>query len=115
MIVKEGGMALNWKSFMIGVGSGLVGGFAAYYLLANERICFVSAEKVLDEVKAAFKEQGQIFGSWIHMEAQPFEKNHLKYMVYKGGITRNNNGKAEQYEFVADARTGTILSVEKMG
>jgi predicted small secreted protein len=31
--------------------------------------------------------------------------------VYKGGITRNTEGKREQFEFVADASTGTILEL----
>ena len=31
--------------------------------------------------------------------------------MYKGGITRNTEGKREQFEFVADASTGTILEL----
>jgi predicted small secreted protein len=107
-------MVLNWKSFLVGLSSGLVGGIVGSYLLSKETKKTVSPEKVLEGVKAAFKEHGPISGSWIHMEAEPYENNHLNYLVYKGGITKNNNDLTRQYEFVADASTGTILSLQEL-
>jgi len=105
---------LNWKSFFIGLGSGLIGGLAASYLVSKEYPIKVSPEKVLEQVKTQFKEQGPISGSWINMEAVPYENNHLKYKVYKGGISQNKEDHAIQYEFIADALTGTIISVEQL-
>ena len=45
------------------------------------------------------------------MKPENYTKNDLDYEVYKGGITRNTEGKREQFEFVADASTGTILEL----
>ncbi|PLR80160.1 hypothetical protein CVD25_07220 [Bacillus canaveralius] len=100
---------MNWKSFFLGVGVGIVTGFAAKELLA-ENSC-VSSEKVLAHVKSEFKKEAPISGSWIHMKTEPYEKNQLHYNVYRGGISRTVNEEAEQYEFVADAKTGTILDI----
>jgi predicted small secreted protein len=33
--------------------------------------------------------------------------------VYKGGITRKNDVQQEQFEFVVDANTGTVLELTK--
>ncbi|WP_264738800.1 PepSY domain-containing protein [Cytobacillus firmus] len=100
---------MNWKSFMLGVGVGLASGYAARELLSQKTS--VSPEKALANAKDAFKQEGPISGSWIHMKAEPYEKGHLKYQVYKGGISRFSGEEAEQYEFIADAETGTILDV----
>ncbi|WP_342780672.1 PepSY domain-containing protein [Bacillus marasmi] len=103
---------LNWKTFLIGVSSGLAGGLLASYLVTKDQPKKISPEKILQQVKAAFKENGPISGSWIHMKAEPYEKNHLSYVVYKGGISKMNQDGPTQYEFIADATTGTILSIK---
>ncbi|NMD72732.1 hypothetical protein HHO41_21120 [Bacillus sp. DNRA2] len=105
---------MNWKTFLIGVGSGLAGGIIASYLLTKDQQKKISPEKILQQVKSAFKEQGPILGSWIHMEAENYEKNNLSYLVYKGGISKNNQDRTVQYEFIADATTGTILSIQEL-
>lgn len=111
---QTGVMDMNWKSFFIGLSSGLAGGLAAYYFLTNEERQASSPEKILEQVKHLFKEQGPISGSWIHMKAEPYEKDQLKYMVYKGGISKKNADSSEQYEFIADSTTGTLLSITKL-
>lgn len=103
---------MNWKSFLIGVGSGIVGGFVAQKFLND--LPKPSPEKVLEKVKAVFKEQGPISGSWIHMKAEPYERGQVHYQVYKGGISKTSSGVSEQYEFIADATTGTILSIQQI-
>ena len=103
---------MNWKSFFIGLSSGLVGGFLATQILDNKSTA--SPEKVLEIVKEVFKEQGPISGSWIHMRAEPYERDQLHYQVFKGGITKLVSGISEQYEFIADASTGTILSIQRL-
>ena len=103
---------MNWKSFFIGVGSGLVGGFLATKMLENYST--TSPEKVLEQVKEVFKKQGPISGSWIHMKAEPYVRDELDYQVFKGGITKLISGVSKQYEFIADATTGTILSIQKL-
>ena len=99
---------MNLKSFLLGIGVGIAGGLIARELL--EQKSFVSPEKALANAKEVFKQNGAISGSWIHMKAEPFEKGHLQYEVYKGGISRKTaEDSTEQFEFIADAETGTIL------
>lgn len=98
---------MNWKAFLIGVGAGLAGAYAVKELYSQKET--VSADKVLNQAKAAFKQSGPISGSWINMTAEPYSKPPIEYQVYKGGISRNVDGRIEQYEFIADASTGAIL------
>ncbi|MGZ4161347.1 MAG: PepSY domain-containing protein [Neobacillus sp.] len=103
---------MNWKSFFLGATVGIIGGYAAKEIISQKTN--VSPEKVLENVKRQFKQHGPISGSWIHMEAESFDKHPFQYRVYKGGISRNTNGKNEQFEFIADASTGTLLDVRTL-
>jgi predicted small secreted protein len=103
---------MNWKSFILGAAVGVIGGYAVHEIL-NQKFN-VSPEKVLDHVKKQFKQNGPISGSWIHMEAEPYEKHQIHYKVYKGGISQNNHGSNEQFEFIADAQSGTLLDVRPL-
>ncbi|SFB17907.1 MULTISPECIES: PepSY domain-containing protein [unclassified Bacillus (in: firmicutes)] len=103
---------MKWKSFLIGVAVGVAGGYAVKELASNKMP--ISPEKALNDAKNWFKQQGPINGSWIHMEPEQYEKNKLKYKVYKGGITKSEEGNNVQYEFVADAMTGTIIDVYQL-
>jgi len=100
---------MNWKSFFLGAAVGLIGGYVTKEILNQNTN--VSPEKVLELVKKQFKQNGTISGSWIHMTAEPYHKQEISYQVYKGGISKNNNGENEQFEFIADAQTGTLLDV----
>jgi predicted small secreted protein len=100
---------MNWKSFMVGLSIGIVSGYAVKEI-ASQNIP-IPPEKVLNNTKKIFSENGPISGSWIHMKVEPYERNNLSYKVYKGGISRAMNGVPEQYEFIADAITGSILEV----
>lgn len=100
---------MNWKSFILGAAVGVISGYAVKEVISQKT--YVSPEKVLENVKKQFKQNGTISGSWIHMEAEPYEKQQIQYQVYKGGISKNNNGVSEQFEFIADASTGTLLDV----
>lgn len=108
----RGYFKMNWKAFFLGTAAGLIGGYAIKEVFSNK--INVSPEKVLEQVKNHFKQQGPISGSWIYMKAEPYEKSKIHYEVYKGGISKHHNGKTEQYEFIADASTGTILDVNQL-
>ncbi|WP_064092687.1 hypothetical protein [Rossellomorea aquimaris] len=100
---------MNWKSLVIGIGIGTIGG-----ILLKEKVLdssFVSAEKVLKDVKNSFKKEGKVDGSWIGMNPEEYQKHSFTTKVYKGGISRRTEGKLEQYEFLADAYTGTVIDV----
>ncbi|MGG1398635.1 PepSY domain-containing protein [Bacillus salipaludis] len=100
---------MNWKSFIIGAAAGAISSLAVREIISKNST--ISPERVLENVKKQFKQNGDINGSWIHMEAVPYQKQQIHYQVYKGGISKNNEGTAEQYEFVADAKTGTVIDV----
>ncbi|MFD0827246.1 PepSY domain-containing protein [Neobacillus sp. M.A.Huq-85] len=100
---------MNWKSFILGAAAGAISSLAIREIISKNST--VSPERVLENVKKQFKQNGAINGSWIHMEPVPYEKQQIHYQVYKGGISKNNEGTAEQYEFVADAKTGTVIDV----
>ncbi|MED3552930.1 hypothetical protein [Cytobacillus praedii] len=103
---------MNWKSFILGVGVGLAGGYAARELLAQKTS--VSPERALYNAKESFKKDGPISGSWIQMTKEPYKKGHLAYDIYRGGITRKIGETQEQFEFIADAGTGIILDAYKL-
>lgn len=68
-----------------------------------------SPENALKNAKEAFKEQGPISGSWIYMKPEVVDKDGLTYTAYRGGVTRKLDGTNKQFEFLADAETGTII------
>lgn len=104
---------MNWKSFLLGAAVGYGAAIATRELLDPSRN--PSPEKVLTDVKERVKKNGKIYGSWIVMKPEAYVKDELTYEVYRGGVTRNTDGKHEQFEFVADSKTGTILELRLQG
>jgi len=102
-------LVLNWKNFLIGAGAGIIAGYYASEALKKNNLA--SGEKVLHEVKEAFKDAGSVDGSWIKFRPEEYEKYPIKTQVYRGGITTKENGETKQYEFLADAHTGTVIDV----
>lgn len=100
---------MNWKSFLVGTAAGLAAGIMAKELLAP--LEHLSPEKVLSTVKERVKKEGSIYGSWIMMKPETIEKDGLTYEVYRGGVTRNLDDRREQFEFIADSHTGTIVEL----
>lgn len=100
---------MNWKSFIAGAAAGLIGGYCLSEKM-QKRIP-LSGEKVLADVKSAFKKDGRIDGSWMQMKPEDFQKYAIKTKIYRGGISTNQNGKRQQFEFIADAYTGTVLDI----
>ncbi|KAB7706017.1 hypothetical protein F9802_12400 [Bacillus aerolatus] len=100
---------MNWGTFILGAAAGAAGAVLVQQGLA--KTTYVSAEKALKEVKEAFKTEGSIDGSWIKMKPEPLTKTGLDKMVYKGGVSRTIGQEREQFEFVADSKTGAIMDV----
>ncbi|WP_062109695.1 PepSY domain-containing protein [Bacillus niameyensis] len=100
---------MNWKSFLAGTVAGLIGGYCLRKVL-DEKMP-LSPEKVLDDVKNTFKKEGSIDGSWMQMKPEDYQKYPVKTKVYRGGIMRTHNEERQQFEFIADAFTGSILDV----
>jgi len=102
---------MSMKKTILAAGIGVALGFLAKQQLDDCQK--TTPEKALENAKEAFKKQGPISGSWIYMMPEEIEKHGLTYTAYKGGVTRNLDGENKQYEFFADADTGTIIgSVE---
>jgi predicted small secreted protein len=102
---------MNWKYFLVGVGTGLAGAYAVKEVVTRKDI---SPENVLEKAKDAFKKAGPISGSWINMNPENYSRPPIEYKIYRGGISRNLDGVLEQFEFVADAASGTILETNKL-
>ena len=104
---------MKLRDYMMGLGTGIVIGVVASQA-ARKIDLNRSAELVLKEIKDSFKQEGPIDGSWIYMHPEPFQKEAIHIKVYKGGISRVKNGLLEQFEFAADAKTGTVVELLKV-
>jgi len=98
---------MSWRKFLIGVGIGFA---AAYFFKERTNKQAISSEKALSLAKNEFKKNGEITGSWIQANLEPYEKNGSVYQVYKGGICHAST----QYEFIIDALTGKILETNEL-
>lgn len=71
----------------------------------------VRPQSVLARVRKSFEEDGPIEGAWIESKSAPLNRFGLKAAVYYGGITKYEDSELIQYEFIADAYTGTIIDI----
>lgn len=103
---------MNLRSFLVGVATGLAA--AVVINEVNKKVApFRSANSVLEDIKAAFRQQGEIDGSWVYMKTENFNTGFMEVPVYRGGITRTVDGEVETYEFAADARSGAIIELKE--
>ena len=95
-------------SLLMGFGVGFAVGYIAKRGLNGKTL---SPERALCEVKSTLKENGiDTDGAWIYSQTEELSKDKLSQSVYYGGITENHDDEeAVHYDFVADAKTGTIL------
>lgn len=101
------------KDFLVGILTGVAAGIVVKE--AIERVNpYISADTVLKNIKEEFKKEGPIDGSWIVMKTEPFENKVITMEIYRGGISRIKNGELEQYEFAANAKTGTVVELIKL-
>lgn len=100
------------RDLLIGFSTGIAAGFLIREL-AHRIEPMKPAEYVLRGVKQTFKQEGPIDGSWVYMKTEPFKRQAITTDVYRGGISRVREGEIEQFEFFADARTGTVIELVK--
>ncbi len=99
------------------VAIGVVAGFAAAIIIkeiSDKAVPYKSADEVLANVKAQFKKEAPIDGSWVYMKPEQFDNGYAVIPVYRGGISRTSNDESFTYEFVADAHQGILLEVSKV-
>lgn len=97
----------------IGAGIGLLTGVASTLFMKHYKQK-LSADTILQSVKKAFLKEGPIEGSWINFEKQPVRKFAVHTEGYNGGITRLEDNHLVTYEFLADAKTGSVLDIKRI-
>ena len=102
---------MNLNKVIVGFCTGIVVGA---FISQKVKKKTISSDMALNLAKKAFKENGSIDGSWIHMKPENISKFNLPYTVYRGGIMRTVDNNAEQYEFLVDAATGAIIEVNPL-
>lgn len=101
------------------VAGGIIGFILAFGLgmLAQNQISkrkTTDSDDVLQKVKNEFKKEGPIEGAWIEMTKVPWKKFAYETDVYYGGVSRKEEEKLVQYEFIADAYTGSLIDIYKI-
>lgn len=104
---------MKLKDFLAGILTGVAAGIVVSKVI-DQVDPNVAAEHVLKSIKESFKEEGPIDGSWVVMKSEPYSNYVIKMDVYRGGISRIMNGQLEQFEFAADAKTGTVVELLKI-
>ena len=74
----------------------------------------LKADDILKDVKKEFIKEGPVDGSWIELTKVPWKKFAHKTDVYYGGVSRYVDNKLVQYEFIADAYTGSIIDIYRV-
>ena len=75
---------------------------------------WIFANQISEQVKKAFLAEGPIEGSWIEHEAVFIDQVVQEAKAYNGGIVRYEDDELVVYGFLAEASTGTLLSIEQM-
>lgn len=96
------------QSLVVAFGIGMLAGYFVNKAINGKSL---SSEQALSEVKSALKGHMDIDGAWIYSQPEEWENGKLRHTVYHGGITENKDGEAVHYDFVADAKNGTLLSL----
>lgn len=109
----RGYSVMRARDFLIGV----ITGVAAAYII-KETTVRVSPNRnpnaILEDIKSEFKKQGPIDGSWIFMQPETFYKENISIPVFKGGISRVEDGESVNFEFAADSRSGAIVDLVRV-
>ncbi|GEA97910.1 PepSY domain-containing protein [Levilactobacillus brevis] len=108
MAAKNGQL---YQLSLTGVLGGLMGVFITRLFGGTSRL---NPDDILEQVKRQFREESPIEGAWIEKHAVPFQKFAVKSRVYYGGINRYEDDQLVQYQFIADAATGSILDIHRL-
>lgn len=92
------------------LGASGIAGFIIGKLFGNRPI---SANRILRMVRNDFAREGRITGSWINHHMVPFQRFAVKTNAYRGGLTRREDDKLVNYDFLADAYTGSLLELKR--
>ncbi|MCC5895156.1 MAG: hypothetical protein JJU16_06795 [Alkalibacterium sp.] len=74
----------------------------------------LKADELLKSIKKEFLKEGPIDGSWIELTKVPWKKFAYETDVYYGGISRYEENKLVQYEFIVNAYTGSLIDLYRV-
>ncbi|WP_416354107.1 hypothetical protein ACNAN0_05665 [Agrilactobacillus fermenti] len=70
--------------------------------------------EILDHVKSLFLREGPIEAAWIEHMPAPYSDSQHSAKAYFGGVTRDEDGTLQQYQFAVDAKNGELLDIYKI-
>lgn len=97
---------------VLGAGIGIAAGVCGTLYIKKHQN--KKPDQILEQVKKAFLAEGPIEGSWIEHEAVFIDQVVQDAKAYNGGIVRYEDDELVVYGFLAEASTGTLLSIEQM-
>lgn len=100
------------QGLAVGSSIGLIAGIATNHFYRKKQK--MSPDRILDQIKEAFLKEGPIEGSWISFDTEHQQKFAIAMDVLSGGITRTEDDQLVAYEFKADAKTGAVLTIERV-
>lgn len=109
--MNESNSSLSPWMIPLTLGISGIAGFFAGKVFGNRRR---SANTILKMVTNDFKHEGPVEGSWIDHQPIPYRQFAVKTMVYRGGLQRIEDNQLVNYEFLADACTGTLLKLKRV-
>ncbi|KRL39999.1 MAG: hypothetical protein LKJ22_00065 [Liquorilactobacillus nagelii] len=107
-------MNVKSRSFfplLLGAIAGFISGLQASGLF--QKSGRLTPQQILHRVRHEFQKETPIQDSWINTRPEPFQKFALKTFVYHGGVSRLEDQQLIQYDFLADANTGSILELKR--
>ena len=105
---------MNLNQVVAGVTFGIgvvLGGLASAYFYDKKT---VNGDTILSNVKQLFLVSGPIEGSWVELEPVIIDRYEQEQLVYFGGVTRKEDDRLVQYEFIADAKSGALLDLYEL-
>jgi predicted small secreted protein len=96
--------------------AGLIAGWVSYWgvSLLIQKYYKLNSKVILNKVRQHFDKKGTIEACWIEEEHADLLQMDIEIPVFVGGIVRKEDGLIKTYEFTADAKTGTLITVNQI-
>ncbi|KRM90603.1 hypothetical protein [Liquorilactobacillus cacaonum] len=108
-------MTITFNRFLpltLGILTGFIGGVQASNILKKNTQ--LTPQQILENIKNSFQNEIPIQDSWIAVQTKQIRKFALTTEVYQGGVSRIEDNQLVRYEFQADAKTGSVLSLNRI-
>lgn len=108
--MNDSNSTINPWLLPVTLGASGILGFLAGKLVGQSRL---SADDILKMVHNDFAKEGTITGSWINHHRIPYQRFAVRTDAYEGGLTRLEDDQPVDYQFIADAKTGSLISLKR--